>query len=107
MTKRAFVWITAFGLGLLTIAGAALSAFGPERIALNEAQLQERVNHELPRQFHRLTVERATITLADGRISLRVEARTTALALAIVVFARGVPQYNAERGEILCGGGAT
>ena len=45
---------------------------------------------------------RATVNLADGRISLRVEARTTALlpAIAVVVFARGVPQYNAERGEI-------
>ena len=102
MTKPPFIWIAALLLGALAVAGAALSAFSPERIALSEAQLQERINHELPRQFHRVMVERATVNIADGRISLRIEAHTTALvpAIAVVAFARGVPRYNADRGEV-------
>jgi hypothetical protein len=39
MTKRRFAWIAALALGALTIASAALSAFGPERIVLSEVRL--------------------------------------------------------------------
>jgi hypothetical protein len=94
--------ITALLLAAFTLAGAALSAFGPERIALTQAALQERINRELPRQFHSVTVERATITLADGRITVRAETRANALgkSIASATVARGVPQYNAERGEV-------
>ncbi len=102
MTRLRFTWIAALALGALAIAGAALSAFGPERIALSEVQLQERINRELPRQFRGVTIERAAVSLADGRISLRVETRATALGKAFMAaaFARGVPRYNAERGEV-------
>jgi Protein of unknown function (DUF1439) len=102
MTKLRLTRIAALALGALTIAGAALSAFGPEQIALSEVQLQERMNRELPRQFHGVTIEGATVRLADGRISLRVEARATALGkmLMATAFARGVPRYNAEHGEV-------
>lgn len=92
----------ALPLAAVTLAGAALSAFGPERIALTQAELQERINRELPRQFHSVTVERATVTLADGRITVRAETRAQALGktIASATVARGVPQYNAERGEV-------
>jgi len=102
MTKLQFTRIVAIVLGALMIAGAVLSAFGPERIVLGEAQLQERINRELPRQFRGVTVERATVGLADGQISLRVETRATALgkAFTAIAVARGVPRYDAERGEV-------
>jgi len=57
MTRSRLMWIIAFTLGAITIAGAGLSAFGPQRIALNEAELQERINRALPRKFHGVTVE--------------------------------------------------
>ena len=99
---RRLTWVAAFVLGLLALAGAAWSAFGPEKIVLTEPQLQERINRQLPREFRGVTVERATVSLADGRVSLHVEARATALgqAFAAAAFARGVPRYNAEGGEI-------
>jgi hypothetical protein len=102
MTRPRLTRIAVLALGALAIAGAALSAFGPERIALNELQLQERINRELPRQFRGVTVERATVSLAGGRISIRVETRATALGkmLMATAFARGVPRYNADRGEV-------
>jgi hypothetical protein len=102
MTKLRLTWIAALALGALTIVGAALSAFGPERVALSEVQLQERINRELPRQFRSVTVERATVRLVDGRISLRVETRATALGMMLMAtaFARGVPRYDAEHGEV-------
>ena len=102
MTKLQFTRIVAIVLGALMIAGAVLSAFGPERIVMGEAQLQERINRELPRQFRGVTVERATVGLADGQISLRVETRATALgkAFTATAVARGVPRYDAERGEV-------
>jgi hypothetical protein len=102
MTKLRFIRIAAIVLGALMIAGAALSAFGPERIVLSEAQLRERINRELPRQFRGVTVERVMVSLADGGISLRVETHATALGktFAATAFARGVPRYDAERGEV-------
>src|SRR5215468_8165176 len=101
MTTRRLFWF-ALPLAVLTLAGAALSAFGPERIALTEADLQERVNRALPRQFHNVTVERGTINVAEGRITVRVETRASALGktVAAAAVARGVPQFNAERGEV-------
>jgi hypothetical protein len=102
MTRSRLMWITAFTLGTITIAGAGLSAFGPERIALSEAELQERINPALPRQFHGVTVERATVGLASSQISVRIETRTTVVGktLTTAAVARGVPLYNAERGEV-------
>ena len=102
MTRLRLARIAALALGVLAIAGAALSAFAPERIVLSEVQLQERISRELPRQFRGVTVERATVSLADGRISLRVDTRASALGkmLMATAFARGVPRYNAERGEV-------
>jgi hypothetical protein len=101
MTTSRLLWI-ALPLAAVTVAGAALSAFGPERIALTEGDLQERVNRALPRQFHNVTVERGTVGVADGRITVRVETRASALGktVATAAVARGVPQYNAERGEV-------
>jgi hypothetical protein len=102
VTKLRLTQIAALALGALTIAGAALSAFGPERIVLTQVQLQERINRELPRQFRGVTVERAVVSLADGQISLQVETRATALGkmLMATAFAHGVPRYNAEHGEV-------
>jgi hypothetical protein len=102
MTNPRLFWISALVLAALTFAGAAVSAFGPERIALTEADLQERINRALPRQFHNVMVDRATVTLADGRVTVRAETRTVALGktIATAATARGAPQYNAERGEV-------
>jgi hypothetical protein len=104
MKTARLLWI-ALPLAAITFAGAALSIFGPERIALTQADLQERINRELPRQFHNVTVERATVALADGRITVRAETRAIALGktIANATVVRGVPQYNAERGEIFFG----
>ena len=101
MTTSRLVWI-ALPLAAVTLAGAALSAFGPERIALTGADLQERVNRALPRQFHNVTVERGTVSVADGRITVRVETRASALGktVATAAVARGIPKYNAEQGEV-------
>jgi hypothetical protein len=102
MTRPGLFWAAALLLAAVTIAGAALSAFGPERIALTAADLQERVNRALPRQFHNVTVQRGTVSVADGRITVRVETEAAAFGKTIstAAVARGVPQYDAERGEI-------
>ncbi len=102
MTRPRLFWTALLLLAALTLTGAGLSAFGPERIALTQADLQERVNRALPRQFHSVTVDRATVTLADGRITVRAETRASALGktIAAAAVARGVPQYDAGRGEV-------
>jgi hypothetical protein len=102
MSKRLLAWIALVVLGVLAMLGTLWSAFGPDRIVLTAAQLQERVNLALPREFKGVTVERATIALADNRVALRVEVRANALGqtMTAVVSARGVPTYVAEGGEL-------
>jgi hypothetical protein len=102
MTRRRLAWIAIVLLGVLGILGALWSAFGTEKIVFTAAQLQERANRQLPRDFKGVTVERTTITIAEGRIALRVEIHATALGqgFAAVVSARGEPIYERERGEL-------
>jgi hypothetical protein len=102
MTRRQLAWIALTVLAALAMVGTLWSAFGPDKIVLTTAQLQERVNRALPREFKGVTVEQATVTVADSRLALRVEASAAALGqtLKAVVSARGVPRYDSERGEI-------
>jgi uncharacterized protein DUF1439 len=102
MTKRRIAWIALATVGALIVAGLVWSAFGPTTIVLTAPQLQERVNRALPREFKGVTVERATVTIADSKVALRVEARASALGrtLSTAVSARGVPRYEPAQGEI-------
>jgi hypothetical protein len=102
MTKRQISWIALAVVGMLAALGMLWSTLGPDKIVLTTAQLQERVNRALPREFRGVTVEQATVMVMDRRVALRVEARAAALghALGGVVSARGVPRYNSEHGEI-------
>jgi hypothetical protein len=102
MTKRRVAWIAAAILGVVGIAGALWSTITGGRIELTAAQLQERVNRALPREFKGVTVDSATVAIADGRIELRVEVHATALgqSFAATASARGLPVYEAERGEL-------
>jgi Protein of unknown function (DUF1439) len=102
MTRRWFAWIAAGIFGAMAIAGAVWSAFGTNRVVLTDVQLQERVNRQLPREVKGVTIERATVTIAESQLALRVEVRASVLnqTFATAAFARGIPRFDAERGEL-------
>jgi hypothetical protein len=102
MTLRRFAWIAAGVFGTLAILGAVWSALGTNRIVLTDAQLQERVNRQLPREVKGVTIERATVTIAEHQVALRVEVQASALnrTFAATASARGIPRYDAERGAL-------
>lgn len=102
MTKRRVAWIAAAILGVVGVAGALWSTITGGRIELSAAQLQERINRALPRALKGVTVDSATVALADGRIELTVEVHATALgqSVAATASARGMPLYDAECGEL-------
>ena len=102
MSKRRLSWIALGAFGVVVVAGIAWAAFGPTTIVLTAPQIQERINRALPREFKGVTVERATVTIVDGKIALRVEAQAKALGqtLGTAVSARGIPRYEPEQGEI-------
>ncbi len=79
MTKRQRSWVGLAVLGAFALLGMLWSAFGPDKIVLTTAQLQERVNRALPREFKGVTLSHA---------------------LRAVVSARGAPRYDSESGEI-------
>jgi hypothetical protein len=102
VTKRRLVWIAAGLSGALAIAGMVWSSFGTSRIVLTDTRLQERFNPGLPRQVKGVTIERATIKIAENHIALTIDVRASALnqTFAAAVFARGIPRLDAERGEL-------
>ena len=102
VTKRRLAWIALAVLGVLAVIATLWSAFGPDQIVLTTAQLQERVNRALPREFKGVTVDQATVSIADGRIALRITAHAAALGQSVkaAASARGVPRYDSDRGEI-------
>jgi hypothetical protein len=102
MSGRPLAWIGVAILGAVAIAGALWSAFGTSRVVLTDAQLQERINRQLPHEVKGVTIERVTVTIAENQIALRVEVRASALGrtFATAALARGVPRYDADRGEL-------
>lgn len=101
MTRRRWTWFALAVLSGLTTAGAVRSAFGPDRIVLTTSQLQSRINRSLPREFRRVTVEQATVTVADDWVALRAETHAAVLGqtFSAVVYGRGIPRFSPDRGE--------
>lgn len=102
MTRRRFVWIASSVCGVLAIVGMAWSSFGTHKIVLTDTQLQEQLNHELPRAIKGVTIKGATIKIAENRIALTIDVRASALnqSFAASVSARGIPRLDTERGEL-------
>ena len=102
MSKRALAWIVVALAGLLSTAGLLFFMFGTSKLIFSEAEVQERLNNKLPRAVRDMTIERMVARLADNRLTLRVEVKGTVLRqpIAAVVTARGVPRYEAQKGEM-------
>ena len=102
MTKRTLAWIVLAAIGLLAAAGAFGSASETRKITLTETQLQEQLSRHLPKEFKGVTVDQATVKLADGQIALRIEAQGSALGApyTVIASANGVPRYDAAQGEL-------
>jgi hypothetical protein len=102
MSKRALAWIVVSLAGLLSTAGLLFFMFGTSKLTLSEAEVQERLNNKLPRTVRDMTIERMVARLAENRMALRVEVKGTVLRqpIAAVVTARGVPRYEAQKGEM-------
>jgi hypothetical protein len=102
MTKRRLAWIALFFVGATAVLAGVWSAFGLDKIVLSAAELQRRVNRELPRTFKGVTVTQATVAVADGDMTLTIPVAAEELGQRFnaTVSARGVPDYDSERGEI-------
>lgn len=102
MTKRRVAWTIAVVLAVIGIAGAVWNAVTGGRITFTAAQLQERVNRTLPREFKGVTVEAATVAIAESRIALtvNVHAEAAGQSFSATAAARGVPVYDAAQGAI-------
>jgi len=103
MTKRRVAWIVARHSRLVGIAGAVWSTITGGRIVLTAAELQERVNRALPREFKGVTVDgRGRRDCGRNASICAVEVRAAALGRALPppLRARGMPVYEAERGEL-------
>ncbi|HMK78627.1 MAG TPA: DUF1439 domain-containing protein, partial [Xanthobacteraceae bacterium] len=101
-TRRRLAWISLVVAGVLVAAGALWSVFGPDKITLTQSELQQRVNRALPRTFKGVTVEQANVTVADGRVALRVDTQAAVLGQSFraSVAARGVPRFSADDGAL-------
>jgi len=98
MSKRRIAWIVVALVGLLSVAGLLWSMFGSDRLTFSAAELQSRLNQQLPRTVRDVTIERVDVALADSRLALRIalQARVLQQPVSATVSARGVPRYAAD-----------
>jgi len=98
MSKRKIAWIVIALVGLLSAAGLVWSMFGSDRLTFTAAELQSRLNQQLPRTARDVTIERVDVALADNRLALRIatQARVLQQPVSATVSARGVPRYEAH-----------
>jgi len=99
MSKRRIAWIAVALVGLLSAAGLVWSMFGSDRLTFTAAELQSRLNQQLPRTVRDVTIERVNVALADNRLALRIalQARVLQQPVSATVSARGVPRYAADQ----------
>jgi uncharacterized protein DUF1439 len=102
MSKRQLAWIAVAVVGVLSIVGLLWSVFGTSKLVFTEADLQARLNQQLPRTVREVTIERVAVQLAESRMALRIEVRATAMRqpVSATVSARGMPRYEAQKGEM-------
>lgn len=102
MSKRQLAWIAVAVVGVLSIGGVLWTMFGTSKLVFTEAELQARLNQQLPRTVREVTIERVAVQLAENRMALRIEVRGTAMRqpVSATVSARGVPRYEAQNGEM-------
>ena len=98
MSKRSIAWILVVLVGLLSAIGLLWSMFGSDRLTFTAAELQSRLNQQLPRTVRDVTIERVDVALADNRLALRIamQARVLQQPVSATVSARGVPRYAAQ-----------
>jgi len=98
MSKRRIAWIVVALVGLLSTAGLVWSMVGTDRLTFTAAELQSRLNQQLPRTVRDVTIERVDVALADNRLALRIamQARVLQQPVSATVSARGVPRYEAH-----------
>jgi hypothetical protein len=98
MSRRRLAWIVVVLVGLLSAAGLLWSIFGFDRLTFTEAELQSRLNQQLPRTVRGVTIERVNVALADNRLALLIamQARVLQQPVTASVSARGVPRYASE-----------
>jgi hypothetical protein len=72
MSRRRIAWIVVVLVGLLSAAGLLWSIFGSDRLTFTAAELQSRLNQQLPRTVRDVTIESVNVALADNRLGLRI-----------------------------------
>ena len=106
MTRRKLMWAGVVALFVLAI-GGLWTSYGTQRATFTEAQVQERINSQLDKEFpvtgaaHLLVktikVQGATIHIRDNRIIAVVDIAgrlRTNKAFTLTIYAIGVPTYS-------------
>jgi hypothetical protein len=98
MSRRKLAWIAVALVGVIATGGLFLSTFRTSKVVFTEAEIQERLNLQLPKTVRGLTIERVAAHLADNRLALRIELEGAVLRqpVSAIVSARGVPRYEAR-----------
>src|SRR5262245_13284612 len=102
MSRRTLAWIVVAVVGVLSVAGLLWATFGTHKLTFTQSDIQGRLNQQLPRTVREVTIGRVAVQLADNRLALRIEIQGTVLRqpISAVMSARGVPRYEAQRGEM-------
>jgi Protein of unknown function (DUF1439) len=102
MNRRSIAWIVIAVVGVLSAAGMFWSIFVSSKVTFSEAELESRLNQQLPRTIKDVTITHVVVKVGDNRLALRIDMNGTVLRqpVSAVVSARGVPRYDERSGAM-------
>jgi len=71
MSRRTIAFVLLFAINLACLAGMIWSVFGNSQVSFTQGELQQRLNHQLPRTVKGVTIDRVDVALADNKLSFR------------------------------------
>ncbi|MCB1540795.1 MAG: DUF1439 domain-containing protein [Rhodoblastus sp.] len=102
MSRRHIALAVLIFVSLISLAGMAWSAVGASQLTFRQAEIQDRLNRQLPRVVKGVTIDKVDVAFGDNRLSLQASLQGQVLRqpIAARISALGAPRYNAERHEI-------
>lgn len=96
MSKRRIAWCA---IALVALASLLIGVFGlsgVKTVRLSAADLQARIDKELPREYKGVTLTRASLSITekDVHIALELEGRTLGQHFSLEATGVGVPRYD-------------
>lgn len=99
MTKRRLAWCAVVCFTLIAIVVGVFGLSGVRTVRIDGAEIQKRIEAQLPKSYKNVKLTRAVVTLKEGDMAIALTLEGSVLGQSFVLEANGVgvPMYLKER----------